>query len=120
MLSFEIGQRESGFYSERIDIITDRVTQPSSTVLVYRYARKTAAFGGVSPGLRGCRLWRKPPPAVPQIVLNLPQGHEDSKCVLTIEITQRDGGFYSARTDTQADRQNHKHTQDRISIWIYV
>ena len=31
VLSFEIGQRESGFYSER----TDR--GPSSTVLVYRY-----------------------------------------------------------------------------------
>ena len=41
VLSFEIGQRESGFYSERTDIVTDRVTdrvtEPSSTVLVYRY-----------------------------------------------------------------------------------
>ena len=38
---FEIGQRESGFYSERTDRITesqgDRVTEPSSSVLVYRY-----------------------------------------------------------------------------------
>ena len=33
MLGFEIEQRKSGFYSER----TDRVTEPSSTVLVYRY-----------------------------------------------------------------------------------
>ena len=33
MLDFEIRQRESGFYSKR----TDRITQPSSTVLVYRY-----------------------------------------------------------------------------------
>ena len=33
MLSFEIGQRESGLYSEQ----TDRITQPPSTVLVYRY-----------------------------------------------------------------------------------
>ena len=32
MLSFEIGQRESGFYSER----TDRVTEPTRSVLVYR------------------------------------------------------------------------------------
>ena len=32
VLSFEIGQRESGFYSER----TDRITQPSSIVLLYR------------------------------------------------------------------------------------
>ena len=34
VLSFEIGQRESGFYSER----TDRITQPSSSVLVYRFS----------------------------------------------------------------------------------
>ena len=32
VLSFEIGQQESGFYSERTDIITE----PSSTVLIYR------------------------------------------------------------------------------------
>ena len=32
VLSFEIGQWESGFYSEQ----TDRITEPSSTVLVYR------------------------------------------------------------------------------------
>ena len=31
VLSLEIGQRESGFYSER----TDRITEPSSTVLAY-------------------------------------------------------------------------------------
>ena len=45
MLGFEIGQRESGFYSERTDTQTHRytdtqthrVTQPSSTVLVYRF-----------------------------------------------------------------------------------
>ena len=36
VLSFEIGQRRSGFYSERTDRVTDRVTEPSSTVLVYR------------------------------------------------------------------------------------
>ena len=34
MLTFEIGQRESGFYSERTDTQTDRITEPSSTVLV--------------------------------------------------------------------------------------
>ena len=33
VLSFEIGQRESGFYSGP----TDRWTKPPSTVLVYRY-----------------------------------------------------------------------------------
>ena len=35
VLSFEIGQRESGFYRE----LTDRVTEPSSTLLVYRYEK---------------------------------------------------------------------------------
>ena len=33
MLGFEIGQRKSGFYGEQ----TDRITEPSSTVLVYSY-----------------------------------------------------------------------------------
>ena len=37
MLSFKIGQRESGFYSERTDRQNHRVPEPSSTVLVYRY-----------------------------------------------------------------------------------
>ena len=32
MLSFEIGKQESDFYSER----TDRITEPSSTVLIYK------------------------------------------------------------------------------------
>ena len=36
MLGFEIGQRESGFYSDQ----TDGITEPSSTVLLYRYALK--------------------------------------------------------------------------------
>ena len=36
VLSFEIGQRESGFYSERTELQTDRITEPSSTILVYR------------------------------------------------------------------------------------
>ena len=47
VLSFEIEQRESGFYSERTDTQTHRytdtqthrVTQPSSTVLVYRFVK---------------------------------------------------------------------------------
>ena len=36
MLSFEIGQREGGFYSAKIDTQTDRITEPPSSVLVYR------------------------------------------------------------------------------------
>ena len=35
------------------------------------------------------------------MVLKLLQGHEDSECVLSFEIGQREGGFYSGRTDGQ-------------------
>ena len=84
---------------------------------IYRYTRETATFGGVFLALRGTaafgtafeapsaafllkkkevgRLWRS------QMVLHLPQGHEDSEYVLSFEIGQRESGFYSARTDTQ-------------------
>ena len=37
VLSFEIGQREGGFYSARINRRTDRRKEPPSTALVYRY-----------------------------------------------------------------------------------
>ena len=37
MLGFEIGQRESGFYSELIESQTDRITQPTTSLLVYRF-----------------------------------------------------------------------------------
>ena len=37
MLGFEIGQRESGFYSGRTESQTDRIAEPSSTLLVYRF-----------------------------------------------------------------------------------
>ena len=46
-------------------------------------------------------------PWAPQMVLKLPQGHEDSKYVLSFEIGQREGGFYSAQTDGQNHRQTH-------------
>ena len=36
--------------------------------------------------------------------LILPQGHEDSKFVLSFEIEQREGDFYSERTESQTDR----------------
>ena len=35
------------------------------------------------------------------MILQLPQGHEDSEYVVSFEIEQREGGFYSARTHTQ-------------------
>ena len=37
VLSFEIGEREGGFYSARTDTLTDRLIDPASTVLVYRW-----------------------------------------------------------------------------------
>ena len=42
-------------------------------------------------------------PSAPQMVLNLPEGHEGSEHVLSFEIGQQEGGFYSART--------HRHTE---------
>ena len=80
---------------------------------IYMYTRETAAFGCVSLALRECRLrWNKnlgclgcpfgePSAAVKknigasQMLLQLPQGHEDSEYVLSFEIGQREGGFYS-------------------------
>ena len=50
--------------------------------------------------LRGCSKKKIGAPAAAQMVLNLPQGPEDSEYVLSFEIGQREGGFYSARTDT--------------------
>ena len=48
------------------------------------------------------------------MVLDLPQGHEGFEYVLSFQIGQRKGGFYSAQTDTQTDRhtdvQNHRVT----------
>ena len=44
-------------------------------------------------------------PAAPQVVLSLPQGHEGSEYMLSFEIGQREGGFYSGRTDGQTDTQ---------------
>ena len=40
MLSFETGQRESGFYSGR----TDRRTEPPSTVSLYRFDNDRSAI----------------------------------------------------------------------------
>ena len=47
---------------------------------------------------------------VPQMVLKLLQGFEDSEYVLSFEIGQREGGFYSARTDTQSESQTDEQT----------
>ena len=59
MLGFEIGQRESGFYSERRESLTDRqnhrITEPSNTVLVFRLWRD----GGQKRGIRPTYSWQK-------------------------------------------------------------
>ena len=68
--------------------------------------RETAAFGGVSLALGGSadfggvsaqykNIWRA---TAPQMVLTLPHGHEGSEYVLSYEIGQQEGGFYSGRT----------------------
>ena len=44
VLDFEIGQRESGFYSERTESQTD---VPSSTLLVYRFTFIGASFARI-------------------------------------------------------------------------
>ena len=41
------------------------------------------------------------------MVLTLLQGHEGSEYVLSFEIEQREGGFYSEQTDTQTESQSH-------------
>ena len=41
------------------------------------------------------------------MVLQLPQGHEDSEYVLSFEIGHGEGGFYSGQTDTQTDGHTH-------------
>ena len=58
-------------------------------------------------------------PSAPKIVLKLPQGHESSKYVLSFEIGQQEGGFYSARTDTQTHQVAHLYI-DIIYIYEYI
>ena len=41
------------------------------------------------------------------MVSKLPQGYEDSEYVLSLEIEQRESGFYSERTDRQTAGQTH-------------
>ena len=52
------------------------------------------------------------------MVLKLPQGHEDSEYVLSFEIGQREGGFYSGRTDG-LDRQTDRHTEPPSTVLVY-
>ena len=50
-------------------------------------------------------------PMAPRMVLKLPQGHEDSEYVLSFEIGQREGGFYSGRID--------RHTEPPSTVLVY-
>ena len=40
--------------------------------------------------------------------------------MLGFEIGQRESGFYSERTESQTDRQNHRTIQYLISIYVSV
>ena len=51
------------------------------------------------------------------MVLQLSQSHEDSEYVLSFEIGQRKGGFYSERTDTQTDRRTDNTTS---TVLVYI
>ena len=51
--------------------------------------------------------------------LKLPQGHEDSEYVFSFEIGQQEGLFYTARTDTQTDGQNHPVAHQYIDKHTY-
>ena len=57
---------------------------------------KIGALGG------GKKIKKVVAPSAPQMVLNLPQGHEDSEYVLSFKIGQRKSDFYSGRTDRQS------------------
>ena len=51
------------------------------------------------------------------MVLILPQGHESSEYVLSFEIGQREGGFYSARTDGLTETPSTVLVY-RLTIWF--
>ena len=45
------------------------------------------------------------------MVLRLPQGHGDSESVLGLEIGQREGDFYSGRTESQNHPVPYAHVE---------
>ena len=49
-------------------------------------------------------------PSLPKMVLNLPQGYDDSEYVLSFEIGQRESGFYRTQTDGRTDRKTDGQT----------
>ena len=64
------------------------------------------SFGNHSRNNRLRRRFSRPPgvpPSMPQMVLKLLLCHEDSEYVLSFEIGQREGGFYSAQTDRHTE-----------------
>ena len=53
MLSFEIGQRESCFYSEQTDRLTESQSDRAIQYRIIIQTRETPAFDGISLALRG-------------------------------------------------------------------
>ena len=66
---------------------------------------ESAAFGSVSKTLNFFCV-----PILTQMVLELPLYHEGSEYVLSFEIGQRQGGFYSRRTDTPSTSLVYRYT----------
>ena len=54
------------------------------------------------------------------MVLMLSQGHEDSEYVLSLEIGQREGGFYSGRTSGQNHSVPYSNIDINIKIVIFI
>ena len=50
------------------------------------------------------------------MVLKLPQVHENSEYVLSFQIGQREGGFYSGRTDRHTEPPSNALVYDIVSI----
>ena len=47
--------------------------------------------------------------------VKFPRRHEDSEYVLSFEIGQREGGFYSARTDTPSTVLVYRYSMNVVS-----
>ena len=56
-------------------------------------------------------------PSATQMGLILPQGHEGSEYMLSFEIGQREGCFYSRRTDRHTDRRTDTPTTALVYRW---
>ena len=89
-------------YASRTDDVEGMDVPESNLLLLSLFERK--CFGSVFKLKILSRMWKlKKKIRVrwePQMVLRLPQGQEVCEYVLSFKIGQREGGFYSAHTDT--------------------